>query len=205
MGAVPVGFLWFGLIAHADAQLPHGAARIAAAVALVAFATLAEELVFRGVLLDALTRARVTGDRSRLRAESAGANVMASAAYAAACLGWPMPYPILAFVAALVLGTHGAAPAFHHRRRARPPRRLVGRHLRRTRPVRRLGLGIPAVTARGTHGGARRLLPRRPRRDARQRGREPCRDEQAALLRQGRRPSSAPRATTVCVEPTSRT
>jgi membrane protease YdiL (CAAX protease family) len=65
---------------------------------------LAEELVFRGVLLDALTRARVTGARSRVRAESAGANVLASAVYAAASLGWPMPYPILAFLAALVLG-----------------------------------------------------------------------------------------------------
>lgn len=104
VGAVPVGLLWFALIDHADAQLPHGTPAIAAAVALVAFATLAEELVFRGVLLDALARARITGDRSRMRAESAGANVMASAAYAVACLGWPMPYPIFAFVGALVLG-----------------------------------------------------------------------------------------------------
>jgi membrane protease YdiL (CAAX protease family) len=102
--AVPVGVLWFGLIGTEDARLPHGAPAIGVAVVMVAFAALAEELVFRGVLLDALTRARITGVRSRSRAESAGANVIASAAYAAACLGWPMPYPILAFLAALVLG-----------------------------------------------------------------------------------------------------
>jgi membrane protease YdiL (CAAX protease family) len=103
-GAVPIGVFWFGLIGKGDARLPNGALAIAAAVVMVAFAALAEEIVFRGVLLDALTRARVSGARSRLRAESAGANVIASAAYAAACLGWPMPYPIIAFVAALVLG-----------------------------------------------------------------------------------------------------
>jgi membrane protease YdiL (CAAX protease family) len=104
IGAVPVGLLWFGLIGTEDARLPHGAPAIAAAVVLVAFASLAEELVFRGVLLDALTRARVTGARSRMRMESAGANIIASAAYGAACLGWPMPYPLIAFLAALVLG-----------------------------------------------------------------------------------------------------
>jgi membrane protease YdiL (CAAX protease family) len=103
-GAVPVGVLLFGVMSTPDVRLPHGPLAIGAAVVLVAFAALAEELVFRGVLLDALTRARVTGDRSRLRAESAGANIIASAAYGAACLGWPMPYPIIAFVAALVLG-----------------------------------------------------------------------------------------------------
>jgi membrane protease YdiL (CAAX protease family) len=103
-GAVPVGVLWFGLIATEDARLPHGPLAIGAAVVLVGFAALAEELVFRGVLLDALTRARVSGARSRTGVESAGANVIASAAYAAACLGWPMPYPVIAFVAALVLG-----------------------------------------------------------------------------------------------------
>lgn len=103
-GAVPVGVLLFGLIDSEDARLPHGAPAIAAAVVLVAFAALAEELVFRGVLLDALTGARVSGARSRMPIESAGANLIASAAYAAACLGWPMPYPLVAFVAALVLG-----------------------------------------------------------------------------------------------------
>jgi membrane protease YdiL (CAAX protease family) len=103
-GAVPVGVLWFGLIGTGDARLPNGGLAIAAAVVMVAFAALAEEIVFRGVLLEALTRARVSGSRSRIRAESAGANVIASAAYAAACLGWPMPFPIIAFLAALVLG-----------------------------------------------------------------------------------------------------
>jgi membrane protease YdiL (CAAX protease family) len=103
-GAVPVGVLWFGVIGTADARLPNGALAIAAAVVMVAFAALAEEIVFRGVLLDALTRASVSGSRSRLQAESPGANVIASAAYAAACLGWPMPYPLIAFLAALVLG-----------------------------------------------------------------------------------------------------
>lgn len=103
-GAVPVGLLLFGLIATEDARLPRGAPAIAAAIVLVAFAALAEELVFRGVLLDALTRARVDGAGARTPVESVGANVIASAAYAAACLGWPMPYPVIAFVAAFVLG-----------------------------------------------------------------------------------------------------
>ncbi|MDX6495423.1 MAG: hypothetical protein QOE17_1409, partial [Gaiellales bacterium] len=103
-GAVPVGLLLFGSIGTKDARLPHGALAIAAAVAVVAFAALAEEIAYRGVLLDALTRARLSGAPSRLRIETAGANIIASAAYAAACLGWPMPYPLIAFVAALVLG-----------------------------------------------------------------------------------------------------
>jgi membrane protease YdiL (CAAX protease family) len=102
--AVPVGALWFAMIRPADAALPHGALAIAAAAVLLCVAVLTEELVFRGVLLDALTRSRVTGARSRVPAESASANFVASAVYAAACLGWPMPYPILAFLAALVLG-----------------------------------------------------------------------------------------------------
>ena len=94
----------FATIRPADAHLPGGQLAIVAALALIAVAVLAEELVFRGVLLDALTRARTTGTRTRVVAESAGANVLASAVYAAASLGWPMPYPILAFLAALVLG-----------------------------------------------------------------------------------------------------
>lgn len=103
-GAVPVGLLWFGLVSTEDARLPHNGLAIGAAVVLVALAALAEELVFRGVLLDALTRARASDARAPTRLESAGANIIASGAYAAACLGWPMPYPIIAFVAALVLG-----------------------------------------------------------------------------------------------------
>jgi len=102
--AIPVGALFFATIRPADARLASGALPISAAAILIVVAALAEELVFRGMLLDALTRARITGTRSRARAESAGANVIASTVYAAACLGWPMPYPILAFVAALVLG-----------------------------------------------------------------------------------------------------
>ena len=104
VGAIPVGALWFATIHPADARIPHGAPAIAGAAILIGVAVLAEELVFRGVLLDALTRARVTGGRSRVPVESAAANVVASVVYAAASLGWPMPYPILAFLAALVLG-----------------------------------------------------------------------------------------------------
>jgi membrane protease YdiL (CAAX protease family) len=102
--AVPVGALWFATIHPADARIPHGALAIAGAAILIGVAVLAEELVFRGVLLDVLTRARVTGGRSRVPVESAAANVVASVVYAAASLGWPMPYPIFAFLAALVLG-----------------------------------------------------------------------------------------------------
>jgi membrane protease YdiL (CAAX protease family) len=102
--SIPAGVLLFGLIGVQDARLPSGPAAIVLAVVMVGVAALAEEIVFRGVLLDALTRARLSGVRSRAPMESVGANVIASASYAAACLGWPMPVPVIAFVAALVLG-----------------------------------------------------------------------------------------------------